>query len=175
MSGIKDQRKPVPRRHLWRLVVAVESSLAGALVAFTVASMLDSEGPRNAAIIHPQGAAVLGGIGGAVTGLILSGAYGLAGRTGWLVAVSSSLLAPSLAGAIAGTCLFPGPGTLIGGYMPLWTFYYPQSIAVWATCLVLIHLHALRMRAANQKTQRPVQLENGSDGKQRPPRSEHCL
>jgi len=133
------------RRNSWRFVVAADSCVAGALVAFTVATMLEIEGPRKEAV-DPVFAAAMGFFGGFGAGLMLSPWFGRVGRTGWLYAVAASLAAPVLAGAVAGSLLFPGPGTLLGARMTLWTYWFPQSIAVWALCIVIIHLHIRRIR-----------------------------
>lgn len=135
------------RTNGWRGIVALESAAAGALVAFTVAQML-ARGGSGGSSIEPSIVALLGGGGGLVGGALLSGWYGQPGRGGWIAAALASAVAPPLAGALAGTCLVPGVGTAIGAGMALWTFCYPQSVAVWALCLVAIHWHARRLRAA---------------------------
>jgi hypothetical protein len=143
------------RRNNWRLVIAVESAVAGAIVAFAVAWMLELDETKHAPNISPYFAAVLGSLGGAVGGLILSGGYGHPDRKGWLYSALCSILAPSLAGGIAGTCLLPGPGTFFGAYLPLWTFYYPLSLSLWTIFFVLIHLHARRIRKRDFELEHP--------------------
>jgi len=142
MSKTKLRQPDRHWRNSWRFAVAVESAFAGVLVAFTVAMMLQTGGE-----IDPVCAALLGGGGGLVGGFILSGWYGRPGRAGWVSATLCSLVAPPLAGALAGTCLLPGVGTVVGAGMALWTFGFPQSIAVWATCLIGIHTHIRWLRA----------------------------
>lgn len=147
MQNGKTQRQGWLRRNDWRFLAALESSAAGTLVAFTVALMLEADGSQGGGAIEPYVAALLGGGGGFAGGLILSGCYGRPGRTGWIYATLFSALAPPLAGALAGTCILPGVGTAVGAGMALWTFCYPQSVAVWAACLIAIHLHLRRVRA----------------------------
>lgn len=144
------------QRNTWRFVVAMESSVAGALVAFTVAMMLESGSSGGGGAVEPWLAALLGGGGGLVGGFCLSGWYGRPGRYGWAYAILFSLVAPPLAGAIAGSCLLPGVGTAVGAGMALWTFCYPQSFAVWAACLVAIHLHTRRLRAPQFSGESPA-------------------
>jgi len=133
-------------RNAWRFVVAAESSVAGTLVAFTVATMLESGSSGGGGAVEPWLAALLGGGGGLVGGFCLSSWYGRPGRYGWVYAILFSLVAPPLAGAIGGSCILPGVGTAVGAGLALWTFCYPQSVAVWVICLVAIHLHTRRMR-----------------------------
>lgn len=135
-----------------RWIGASECALAGLLVAYSVAWMLKQEEPLGTMLIDPFLAAVLGGIGGLGAGFVFSGWYGRPGRNGWYLSVFAAVLAPSLAGGLAGTCLFPGPGTLIGAYMPLWTFRFPLTFSVWAICLVAIHLHLRKLRADSPAT-----------------------
>ncbi|MCK7614700.1 hypothetical protein [Roseibium sediminicola] len=147
MSNDGKQQQGWFQRNAWRFVVAAESAAAGTLVAFTVAMMLKNGGSGGGGAVEPYIAALLGGGGGLVGGFCLSSWYGRPGRYGWAYAILFSLVAPPLAGAIAGSCLLPGVGTAVGAGMALWTFYYPQSIAVWAACLIAIHLHTRRLRA----------------------------
>jgi O-antigen ligase len=139
------------RRNAWRIAVALEISLAGSIVAFVLALTLESDGSIGGASVNPSCAAILGGSGGLVGGLLLSRWYGLEGRSGWISATLASLIAPSLAGGLAGTLIFPGPGTYFGAILPLKMFSYPQSLAVWIICLVIIHMSARRLRAGPGK------------------------
>lgn len=133
----------------WWIIILFECAIAGSVVAFTLARLLAGDNGAPTPDVTAGLATVLGGIGGAVGSLILAGGYGLPGRRGWLFAVLCSLIAPPLAGGVGGTLMMPGPGTLIGAYFPLWTFYYPQSLGLWLICLVLIHLHARRLRSGH--------------------------
>jgi len=135
-------------RNGWRFIVAVESSVAGAAVAATTALMLHAKSLLNGDSFELAFISLLGAVGGFLGGLVLSAGFGRPGRDGWLVAIATAFFAPPLAGALAGSFLMPGIGTVIGGALALRTFCYPLSVAVWALCLVAIHLHARRIRPA---------------------------
>lgn len=124
-----------------RFIVMLKASIAGFLVAFTVATVQPDAGSNDPYSIDPPFVAVLGGIGGLLGGLILSGWFGRPGAAGWLLALLAALLSPSLAGAISGSLLAPGLGTYFGAQLALLTFSSVQSASVWLACLIIIHLH----------------------------------
>ena len=148
----------------FRFFVFLEVAAAGFLVAFFLADAVLAEGWRNSLQY-----ALIGGAGGAGSGLALSGWFGRPGTEGWIFAGLAAILSPSLAGILVGiffgffTLFFQGLPLLaiFGAVLPLLLFFHHQSIAAWFGCFLVIHLHVrfLRRRALVRKQIAPEIFE----------------
>ncbi|MES0882511.1 hypothetical protein [Roseibium sp. SCP14] len=126
-----------------RILVALQSALAGSLVSSVLIFALNNyvTSPDHKDLI------LIGLASGAIGGLIFSGWYGRPGRRGLFFAGLASILCPMLGGAVVGTFIAPGIGTLLGAFMPLLLFVTPIALLAWCICLCAIHLATLQMRS----------------------------
>ena len=121
--------------------IFLETAVAGLVVAGGMAIVRETDASGFAFFV------VMGALAGAVAGLVLSGWFGRPGYAGWCCAFLASLMAPSLGGAVAGSLIFPGAGTIAGLLLvPHVIVLHPVTSALWAICFVSIHLHVLSMR-----------------------------
>ncbi|MET1411501.1 hypothetical protein ABVF61_04485 [Roseibium sp. HPY-6] len=130
----------------FRFIVFLEVAAAGFLVALMLAEELGFGQSGHDLQPSPMKIASLAAAGGAVSGLLLSGWFGRAGIAGWGFAVLASVLSPVLAGAIGGSLVAPGLGTVWGAIMPMLLFVHLKPFAVWLGCLFIIHLHVRHLR-----------------------------
>ena len=140
------EHRTTPLIWLWRdklrLLVAVETALAGAFVGSALISAMS-----NYKTTPDQGLFFLFGLAsGAIGGLVFSGWFGRPGKSGLAFAVFASVLCPVLGGIAVGTFLAPGIGTLAGALLPLMLFFKPLSFALWLVCLVTIHFSTFIFR-----------------------------
>lgn len=135
-----------------RLYAVPAAALSGCLVAWCLA--FSSTAPEEDRAFIAQ----MGALSGAISGLTLSGWFGRPGRSGWALAVLAALLAPVIGGAVAGTLVSPGAGTLVGALLPFLTFTKPLSAAAWVFCLLGMHLglRAWRARSDPQRIDEKV-------------------
>lgn len=145
----------------FRFIVFLEVAAAGFLVALALSEALGFGKSADDFDPPPMLTASLAAAGGAVSGLLLSGWFGRAGIAGWSFAVLASVLSPILAGAIGGSLVAPGFGTVWGAIMPMLLFVHLKPFAVWLGCLFIIHLHVrhLRRRDLDQNEVAPSVFE----------------
>ncbi len=129
-----------------RFVVFLEIAAAGFLVALMLAKELGFGQSGDDFDLSPLTIASLSAAGGAVSGLLLSGWFGRTGMAGWSLAILSAIFSPVLAGAIAGSLVAPGIGTIWGAILPMLLFAHMKTFAVWVLCLLIIQWHVRQMR-----------------------------
>jgi hypothetical protein len=122
-----------------RLIVLLEAGLAGFLVGFSL------ESPQTPIGLYSL--PFIGGCSGAMAGWLLSGWFGRQGAWGWFFSFLASILCPILGGALVGTFLAPGHGTLLGAVISLLFLFRPVPFAVWAGCYFSMHLHIRFLRS----------------------------
>ncbi|MEM9634997.1 MAG: hypothetical protein AAGA50_26965 [Pseudomonadota bacterium] len=133
----------------FRILVTMQSALAGALVSFAlVFAMNNYRYNSEQDILTAMGLAS-----GAIGGLVFSGWYGRPGKRGLLFAGLASILCPMLGGSVVGTFIAPGIGSLLGAFIPLLLFVTPVALLTWCVCLCTVHLATFQLRTkSNEQT-----------------------
>lgn len=88
-------------------------------------------------------------VGAFAAGLATAGLFGGAGGRGWAVAGFGSLLSTGLGGALGGTLVLPGLGTIWGALIVgRLMVERPVIVPIWACAMAAVHLYARRLRGA---------------------------
>lgn len=133
-----------------RRQIAVELALAGLLTVLAILSGEIVPGTLSWGVLgYLLWFAGAGTLGAGLAGLACAGLFGQPGRAGWFTASLGAVLATVLGGAIGGSLVVPGFGTVLGAiHVPLAIHAEPVIGLVWAGAMAVAHLRARRLRSA---------------------------
>ncbi|MGB0629981.1 MAG: hypothetical protein ACPGRZ_04745 [Alphaproteobacteria bacterium] len=111
-----------------------------ALLAATNAGLYDfTRNPRHSNKDHLV-LTIVGFVGGGFAGLIFANLFGRPGLKGWVYSLIGGIVTTGIGGAIAGTILVPGIGTMIGAMYVIVVVLGNELTLLWFGGFALVHL-----------------------------------
>ncbi len=132
------------KQHRWQFGLVMGG--VGVLTACAMLIWVDTSALRYV-WINEFGMIVLAAIGAGGAGLATFGLFGINGPSGWAMAVLGSVVATLFGGAIAGTVVFPGYGTVFAAaFVVIEGGMTGPVCATWAMSMIAVHSFARRMK-----------------------------
>ena len=137
------RRGPARRRRIEAAAAAVLVAAAGFVVSLVFERLVN---PGDA-VTESLRIAAFAALGGALAGGLGAPWLGRRGRRGWIVALLAAYAVTVLAGALAGTAMWPGLGTMAGTVTgALAPVARPTLLAVRIACLVSVQVAMIALR-----------------------------